>query len=150
MSDTIVTTYGFMNLQTGRFLRFSKNDTPFDGEEDHADAWFSKDVSDPIWETDSAAAVLHLLDPWSLKSDWSKEDILSGIGLPSFGWWFDREALNAMHPVAFQRVMRPIVEGGDPVPVAMTVSGVHFETKNDPNSVWLVSLETSEAVKLTP
>jgi hypothetical protein len=54
-----------------------------------------------------------------------------------------------MAPVAFQRVLRPVVEGGDLIPVAMTVSGVHFEAARDPNSVWLVSLETSEAVKLT-
>lgn len=54
-----------------------------------------------------------------------------------------------MVPVAFQRSMAPIVEGGDLLPVALSVSGVHFEVARDPDSVWLVSLETSEAVKLT-
>lgn len=149
MSDTVKTTFGFMNLQTGKFLRVCKNDEPFDGQENHADAWFSKDPEHPIWETDAAAALLHLLDPWSLKPSWGREDIMSGDDLPVFGWWFSREDLNAMHPVAFQRAMAPIVEGGDLIPVSMSVCGVHFEDKRDPGSVWLVSLETSEAVRLT-
>jgi hypothetical protein len=146
MSDAIKTTFGFMNLQTGSFLRVSKNDEPFHGQESHAWAWFSSDPDDEIWETDDAAVIIDILDPWAIP--FLSADALSGI-IPEFSGWFTRENLNAMAPVAFQRVLRPVVEGGDLIPVAMTVSGVHFETARDPNSVWLVSLETSEAVRLT-
>jgi hypothetical protein len=145
MADITKTTFGFMNLQTGKFLRVSINDEPFDGQESHAWAWFSSDPEDDIWETDDAAVIIDILHPWAIP--YLSEDALSG-GLPEFGHWFTRENLNAMAPVAFQRVMRPVVEGGDAIPVSMSVSGIHFEIARDPDSVWLVSLETSEAVKL--
>lgn len=146
MSDDIDVTYGFMNLQTGRFLRICRNDEPFDGQEDHADAWFSKDAHDPIWETDDPAVILDILNPWDGRPFLSA-DARSG-SIPVFGWWFDRTELNAMVPIAFQRSMAPVVSGGDPIPVSMSVSGVHFEDKRDPKSVWLVSLETSIAERL--
>lgn len=146
MSSSIEVAYGFMNLQTGRFLRVSRNDEPFDGQEDHADAWFSKDVHDPIWETDDPAVILDILNPWGPLPFLSEDARNSGI--PVFGWWFDRNELNSMVPIAFQRTMAPVVPGGDPIPVSMSVSGVHFEDKRDPKSFWLVSLETSVAEKL--
>jgi hypothetical protein len=147
MSDTIRTTFGFMNLQTGKFLRVAINDEPFDGQESHASAWFTSDPEDPIWETDEAAVIIDILNPWQIP--YLSQDALCGC-IPEFGWGMTREGLNGMVPVAFQRVMRPVVEGGDPIPVSMSVSGIHFENARDPASVWLVSLETSEAVKLAP
>lgn len=146
MSGDVRTTYGFMNLQTGNFMRVSRNDEPFDGQENHAWAWFSSDPEDDIWETDDAAVIIDILQPWVIP--FLSDDALSG-SLPEFGSGFTRENLNAMAPVAFQRVMRPVVEGGDLLPMSMSVSGVYFEDKRDPKSVWLVSLETSVAEKLT-
>ncbi len=145
MCDAIKTTFGFMNPQTGNFLHVCHNDLPFDRQESHASAWFSADPDDKIWETDDAACIIDILQPWAVP--FLSEEAISG-GIPEFSNWFTRENLNAMVPVAFQRVLRLVVEGGDLIPVSMTVSGIHFEIARDPESVWLVSLDTSEAVKL--
>jgi hypothetical protein len=133
--------YGFVNA-AGRFLRLCLNDEPFDGQESHESAWFTMDVYSPIWETDDAAVILDLLNPWG-SLPFLSEDARGGC-LPS------RHAggslsidLREMTPVCFRRQMGAVIHGGDEIATATEVFVVSFADQRDPNSSVLSAIESS-------
>lgn len=132
--------YGFIESASGRFLRVRLNDEPFDGQEMHESAWFTMDADDAIWETDDAAVVLDLLNPWG------PLPFLSADGLG--GYLPSRHAggsqyvdLRQFVPVCFRRTMQAVVEGGDEIPLSMEVFVASFTDQRDPGSValWPIS-----------